>query len=204
MNIILNLFNTNGLIAVFILVGLEYACFPLPSEFILPFLGSIASINGYSIVGVIILSVIFSYFGCLICYLIGYYGGTYLYNKIYNKFIKWQKGLDLASSKFNKYGNVSVLVCRLIPLCRTYISFFAGIFKQNLFKYSLYSIAGIAVWNTVLISLGYTLANKWEIIDGYYNKYKFILLFLFIIVACVFLFSKVYKKRKIDKNINGD
>ena len=86
------------------------------------------------------MSIIFSYFGCLVCYLIGYYGGTYVYNKICNKYVRWQKGFDSAREKFNKYGNISVLVCRLIPLSRTYISFFAGMFKQSLFKYSIYYV----------------------------------------------------------------
>jgi len=204
MNIILGLFSKKGILAVFVLIGLEYTCFPLPSEFILPFIGSIASVRGYSVIGVILLSVIFSYFGCLICYLVGYYGGVYLYDKIYKKFRKGQKGLDFAKEKFEKYGGVSVFLCRLVPLCRTYISFFAGIFKQSLFTYSFYSIIGIFLWNTTLIVSGYLLANKWNIIGDYYNKYKIIVFFLFLIIIFLIFFCIMYKKVKNDKTINGD
>jgi len=204
MKIITSLFNKWGLLAVFVLIGLEYACFPLPSEIVLPFAGFLASINKYSVVGVIILSSIAGYIGCLICYLVGYYGGHYLYNKIYNKFKKWQKGLDVASNKFNKYGNLSVFVCRLIPLCRTYISFFAGLFKQNFFKYSFYSILGILIWNIVLIMLGYVLVNNWVLVGKYYNKYKFIVLLLILMILFFILFYKLHKKRKLTKTINGD
>ena len=140
MDFILNIIGKSGMVPVFVLLGMEYACFPLPSEIILPFIGSLACIRGYSLVGVILFSIIVSYFGCLVCYLVGYYGGVYLYNKIYKRFIKWRKGMDFANDKFNKYGGVSVLICRLIPLCRTYISFFAGLFKQDLLKYSFCSV----------------------------------------------------------------
>lgn len=204
MAIIFDLFNRGGLVAVLIFVGLEYTCFPIPSEVILPFVGSLAAVNGCSVIGVILLSVIFSYIGCLVCYLIGYYGGAYLYNKIYERFKGWQKGLDLANSKFIKYGSVSVLLCRLIPLCRTYISFFAGMFKQSLLKYSFYSVLGIFVWNTCLILLGFVLVDKWVIIGEYYNKYKIILIILISFIMFSFLFCKLYKRGKKDKTINGD
>ncbi len=203
MKFILNLFGEWGLLGVFILIVLEYACFPIPSEVVLPFVGFIASLNEYSLVGVILMSVIMGYVGSLICYLGGYYGGSYLYNKIYNKFNKLQKGMDEANEKFTKYGNLSVFICRVIPLCRTYISFLAGIFKQSLFKYSIYSILGISVWNSILIVLGYFLMNNWQLVSFYYDKYKIILLIILVMVM-FFLLIKSIKKRKKVKDINGD
>ena len=201
MNFILSIFSKWGLFAMFILILLEYACFPIPSEVVLPFAGFISSSKGYSLVGVILLSVITGYIGCLICYLIGYYGGNYIYNKIYTKFPKWQKGLDSAENKFKKYGNVSVFACRLLPLCRTYISFFAGIFKQSLFKYSIYSIFGILLWNIILISLGYFLGNNWNLASNYYDKYKIVLFAVLLVFIVFFLVYRIIKKVK---NSNGD
>lgn len=201
MEFILSIFSKWGLVAVFIFILLEYACFPIPSEIVLPFSGFIASSSNYNIVGVILLSVIMGYIGCLICYLIGYYGGNYIYNKIYNKFPKWRKGLKSAEIKFNKYGNISVFVCRLIPLCRTYISFFAGIFKQSLLKYSFYSVLGILFWNIILISFGYFLGDNWTLVSGYYDRYKFIFIGMIALLLVLFF---VYKKIKREKNNIGD
>jgi len=196
MNFILSVFNKWGLLAMFILILLEYACFPIPSEIVLPFAGFIASSRGYNFVGTILLSVIMGYFGCLICYLIGYYGGNYIYSKIYEKFPRWRKGLDSAENKFKKHGNVSVFVCRLVPLCRTYISFFAGIFKQSILKYSLYSVLGILIWNIILISLGYFLGNNWGVVSSYYDKYKFVLIIVLLIVLFFYLMNKRIRKVK--------
>lgn len=200
----LNLFGQGSLIAVLVMIGLEYSCFPVPSEFILPLAGFIARINNYNLFATIFLSILVSYFGCLMCYLVGYYGGSKLYDKIYEKKKKWRKGLEFAKEKFNKYGNISTFICRLVPLCRTYISFFAGIFKQSLFKYSFYSILGISLWNATLVTLGYVLVDKKDVISDYYRSYKLILIIIFIIVLLSFLVIKLNKNVKKRKNINGD
>ena len=204
MDYIFKFFGQGSLITIFFMIGLEYSCFPIPSEFVLPLAGFIARINNYNLIATIFLSVLVSYFGCLMCYLIGYYGGAKLYDRIYEKKKKWRKGLDFAKEKFDKYGNVSTFICRLIPLCRTYISFFAGIFKQSLFKYSFYSILGISVWNTILITLGYVLMDKKDVINDYYKSYKFLLMLIFVIILLVFLAMKMNKNSKKRKNINGD
>lgn len=204
MNFIINLFNKCGLIIFFILVMLEYACFPLPSEVLLPFLGFMINVNEYSVFWTIILSTIMGFIGCLLCYLIGYYGGNVFYNKMYNKFKNVKKGVDYGKEKFEKYGNISVMICRIIPLCRTYISFLSGLYKQNLFTYSLFSVFGILVWNSILIISGYFLADKWGLVAFYYSKYKLILIIIILFLIAGFLLYKLYKKKNLRKNINGD
>ena len=204
MQVILSLFDRYGLFIVFIFVILEYSCFPIPSEVILPFLGYIANVNSYNLTAVIVFSVMMGYLGSLICYLIGYYGGSKLFNKIYNKFPSWRKGLDATYNFFYKHGNLSVMIGRVIPLCRTYISFLAGMFKQSLFRFSIYSVLGIIVWNFILICFGYILTNNWIVIEKYYKSYKYILIFIFFVFLSYFIIHKMYKKRIKTKNINGD
>lgn len=204
MEFFIMLFNKYGLIMLFILIALEYACFPLPSEIILPYIGYMVNKYSYNLLGVLIMSVIMGYLGCLFCYLVGYYGGSKIYNKIYNKFPSWRKGLDATHKFFYKYGNYSVMMGRVIPLCRTYVSFFAGVFKQSLLKYSIYSIVGIIMWNMILISLGYFFASRWFIVENYYSNYKFAFIGLIIVSIITFFSYKLYKKRKISKTINGD
>jgi membrane protein DedA with SNARE-associated domain len=204
MQYVLMLFDRYGIFMVFVLIALEYACFPLPSEIVLPFMGYMVNINAYNLVGVIIMSIIMGYLGSIICYVIGYYGGSKIYNKLYNKFPSWRKGLDSSHQFFYKYGNLSVMIGRVIPMCRTYVSFFAGIFKQSLFKYSLYSIIGITIWNVLLIFSGYFLASKWAAVENYYRNYKVIFFLLIIVFITSFFAYKMYKKRKRTKTINGD
>jgi len=204
MGFVFALFNRCGLFMLFILIALEYACFPLPSEVVLPFMGYMVNKNMYDLFGSIIMSVIMGYLGCLICYLVGYYGGSKIYNNLYNKRPSWRKGLDATHKFFYKYGNVSVAIGRVIPMFRTYISFFAGIFKQSLLRYSIYSILGIMVWNTILIALGYSLTSKWFVVEKYYRNYKFLFIGLIIVFLVTFFIYKLYKKIKRTKTINGD
>lgn len=203
MQFIWMLFNRYGLLIVFVLTVLEYACFPLPSEVVLPFMGYIVSSGSYSLFGTILMSVLMGYLGSLVCYLIGYYGGSKIYNIIYNTKPSWRKGLDCSHNFFNKYGNISVFVGRVIPMCRTYVSFFAGMFKQSLFKYSTYSILGITIWNSLLIAVGYYLADNFILVKKYYDNYKFCFIGIFI-TALLFFVYNMYKRRKKTKTINGD
>jgi membrane protein DedA with SNARE-associated domain len=204
MQVVLSLFNKYGILVLFILVLLEYACLPLPSEILLPFLGYVADSNDYNLLAVISLSIIIGYLGSLICYFVGYYGGSVVFNKIYNKFPSWKKGLDATYNFFYKNGNLSVMIGRVIPLFRTYVSFFAGMFKQSLFRYSFYSILGISIWNFALIGGGYLLASNWNVISENYKSYKYALFLILLIIIFSFFAYKMYKKRIKTKNINGD
>ena len=78
----MNAIDSYGLIAVFVLILLEYACFPLPSEVVLPFSGAIASQSDWTFLAILGFSVLAGVLGALACYLIGYFGGYPLVKKI--------------------------------------------------------------------------------------------------------------------------
>ncbi len=204
MDFIVELVDKYGLFIIFMLVMLEYACFPLPSELVLPFSGAVAASAGLSLIFIILLSTVAGYLGCLICYAIGRSGGVSIINKIKNKLPRSKSGLDKSEEIFLKYSTVSVAVGRVIPLCRTYISLIAGTFKQNLLKFSIYSLMGILAWNTFLISGGYLLADNWQIISESYNTYKIIvLLVLLTVIVGVFVIFLIRKKRNKIKEITN-
>ncbi|NJA35978.1 DedA family protein, partial [Clostridioides difficile] len=115
-----------GLISVFVLIMIEYACFPLPSEVVLPLCGAIAARNHFGFLTILILSIIAGILGSIFCYTVGNWGGKSIINKIIEICPKAKKGIFASQDYFNKYSSISVCVCRLIPLCRTYISFIAG------------------------------------------------------------------------------
>ncbi|HHT97995.1 MAG TPA: DedA family protein, partial [Clostridiales bacterium] len=155
MKLISQLFFEYGLLAMFLIILIEYACFPISSEIVLPFSGAFASIQGIPFFIVLPLSVVAGIIGTCICYGIGSYGGTVIINKIKNKFPKSTKGMDSAQVTFNKYGPIAVCLGRIIPICRTYIAFFAGAAKLNFITYIIASTIGITIWNALLIGLGY-------------------------------------------------
>lgn len=190
MNSVTQFINDYGMIAMFFLILLEYACFPVSSEIVLPFSGAAASLWKVPFPIVIIISVIAAILGTNICYAIGYFGGSELIQKMKKRFPKCQGGIDQSLERFCRNSNYAVCFGRLIPLCRTYIAFAAGAAKQPILTFCFYSLLGITVWNTLLIGAGYYLHENWSYVEGYYQEYKFLLLFCGIFILVIFLLKK--------------
>lgn len=190
-----------GLAAMFIMILLEYACFPVSSEIILPFSGAVASLQHTSFFVIIPLSVIAGLIGTSLCYFLGRYGGTRLINAIKHRYPKTQKGLDNSYEKFSTYGPKIVCIGRCIPICRTYIAFIAGAVKLNYVVFLVSSAVGITVWNIILIGFGYILRDNWELVGEYYARYKQILLPVLVVVVVVLVFKftplrKLFRKEE--------
>lgn len=194
MDYFINLIYEYGLYAMFFIILLEYACFPVSSEIVLPFSGAVASIQGIPFYIILPVSVLAGLIGTSICYLIGRYGGVRLINKLGRRFPKAQKSIDSSYDKFECYGSFAVCFLRVIPLCRTYIAFIAGTVKQNFITFLAASCIGITIWNTLLIGLGYFLRENWKMAGTYYEEYKIILLPVILIVIVILWFR--FKKKK--------
>ena len=83
-----------------------------------------------------------------------------------------------------------------MPLCRTYISFVAGLAQQNIALFSAASAAGIGVWNAILVGLGYLLSANWQIVMVYYNKYKVFMLLGAVLAVAAYILLKRYLDRR--------
>ncbi len=189
MSFFTNLIYEYGIFAMFFLILIEYACFPVSSEIVLPFSGAVASYQGTSFLVIILVSVIAGLLGTSVCYVIGRTGGLPLINRIKKRFPGSQKGLDNSFEKFDKYGSIAVCVGRVIPLCRTYIAFVSGVTKQRYVVFLSSSAIGITVWNIILIGLGYTLRENWKVVGEYYSQYKYILTPILAVGIIILLFK---------------
>lgn len=174
---------------------LEYACFPIPSEVVLPLSGLILKSLSYNFLYVVFLSSLFGLIGTLICYALGRLLGYRVLLFIIKKFPDSHEGINSTKEKYLKSAKKSVLLGRLIPLCRTYISFFSGIYKQNILEFILYSFIGIFVWNSVLIGLGYFFYDKVNI-NLFYDNYKVISLVIIGVYIIIRIIKKELKTRK--------
>jgi len=199
METILSLFDRYGIFAMILIIFLEYACFPVSSEIVLPFSGAIARAEDISFFLLLPLSVLAGLLGTGLCYLVGRLGGDALLAKLIKRFPKSKKAIDSSKEKFAKYGAGAVCIGRIIPLCRTYIAFVAGAVGQSPSVYFPYSLLGITLWNSALLSLGYFLRDNWGAASGYYAQYKQYLLPVLIgIVTLVVLHKR--RKRQASHN----
>lgn len=186
--------GTMGYIGIFIVVALEYACFPMSSEILLPLIGMLVYNGKLKYLFVVIISILAGIIGSTICYFIGVIGGAPLLNYSKVKFPKTKRVIDSLNRWFNRYGKIAVLIARVVPITRTYVSILAGAQKLNYLIFITYSSIGIAFWNTVLILIGYFLGDNFELITSLLKKYSNIVAILIIII--IFIFYKIKNKKR--------
>ena len=155
-----------GYIGIFIATSLEYGCFPVSSEVLLPFIGFFVFGGEMSLFGAILVSTAGGIAGSLVCYCFGRFGRRFIEKTLCSKYSSLKKGLEKAGRVFDKYGSKSVLIARVFPIARTYISIPAGLMGMNIYAFVIYTAVGSFVWNTMLISAGYFLGGYGSLIKG--------------------------------------
>ena len=186
--------ETYGTPAIILLIAMEYACFPISSELVLPFAGAFGAGIGISLPLLILYSSAAGLIGTSLTYAIGRYGGSPLLEKIMSRFPSTKKPILASYRTFGDHGRIAVCIGRIIPICRTYIAFVAGACGQTYPAYALFSSIGITLWNTILICLGYYFYNYRNIFFFYFNKYKTIILIIGLLLIVLLLFSKKSEK----------
>lgn len=181
---IISFISKYGMLAIFLAILLEYACFPMSSEILLPFAGYIARNNNDSFPLLLFLSLIAGVIGSLCCYAVGYFGGSALL-----KIFKFKK-LDECLNRFNRGNRLAVMILRVIPIFRTYISFIAGINKMKISHFIIFSAIGILTWNLLLLSIGFYSYDQLNFFLKCINGYEI----FFIIAILIFLYSRTLYK----------
>ena len=196
MSFLSDLIYNYGLIAMFLIIMLEYACFPVSSEIVLPLSGAAASIGNTHFLVILPLSIVAGLIGTGICYTVGWFGGGAIISTIKRRFPKSEKSLNASYDKFQDNGAWAVCIGRVIPLVRTYIALIAGAARLKPSVYFPASLLGITIWNTLLIGLGYSLRENYGKVAGYYSRYKHNLIPVLIIVIAFLVIHRMYNKRK--------
>lgn len=182
-------------VIMFFLILAEYACFPVSSEVVLPLSGAAAKGMGIPFLFTLILSVIAGVIGVCITYAIGRYGGSPLLEHLMKRFPSTKKPILSSYRFFGDHGRAAVCFGRLVPLCRTYISFIAGATNQNFTQYLLFSATGITLWNSVLLGIGYYFMRYKDILLHYFEKYKLLIIFAAGTIFVLFLIRKIMKTK---------
>ena len=186
---ILALINLYGYKAIFILITIENIFPPIPCEVILTFGGFLTTISSLQPYGIIIVATLASYLGAVILYFMGYLIKIDYIKIILLKCHFKENDFDRSVKWFDKYSSFAVLLGRLVPIIRSVISIPAGITKMNFFSFSVYTLLGTIIWNTILVFLGILLCNNWILISKYLKQYA-------IVIGIVFLTIILIKKRK--------
>jgi len=154
--------HSGGYAGVIALMGIESACIPLPSEIILPFAGYEVYRGYMSLFGVATAGAIGCNLGSLVAYWIGAKGGRPLVER-YGKWVLMNHhDLDRMTYFFTKYGAITVLLSRMLPVVRTFIAFPAGIARMPQLRFHVYTFLGSWPWCLALAYAGMKLGEKWH------------------------------------------
>lgn len=164
-----------GYSGVMLMMAIESACIPLPSEIIMPFSGYLVSRGMFSLWGVSLAGSFGCVLGSALAYWVGYYGGRPMVEK-YGRYILITKhDLDVADAFFVKYGNAAVFFSRLLPVVRTFISLPAGISRMNFPKFSAYTFLGSLPFCYVLAYIGKKMGDNWDTLGVYFHRFDMII-----------------------------
>jgi membrane protein DedA with SNARE-associated domain len=193
-SLILAVISGLGYFGVFLLMALESACLPIPSEIIMPFSGYLVAAGKFSLWFVVIAGTLGNLAGSIVAYFVGYYGGRPLVEK-YGKYILISShDLDRAEAWFKKYGSASIFFSRLLPIVRTFISFPAGVAKMPFWKFCLYTVLGCLPWSILLTYVGIVLGDNWKSIEVYFHKFDWVVLILAVLLIIYWIYKKVKTK----------
>lgn len=194
-DIAINWINSIGYWGILLGMILESACIPIPSEVIMPFGGYLVSTGHLNLIGVILIGTLGNVIGSLIAYAVGLWGGKRFINRFGKYVFLSKKHLDSAEKWFDRRGEITVFVSRILPAIRTFISLPAGIARMPLGKFLTYTAIGSVIWSAILAYVGYILGRNWENIQNILHPIAYIVAAI-VSVIIVYLIVKVIKGKK--------
>ena len=170
-NFVINTIEAMGYLGVWILMALESANIPVPSEIIMPFSGFLTTREVFSFWLLVFVGAFGNLAGSLFSYYLGAYGGRKFLEK-YGKFLLIHKqDIETAQKWFARYGNSIAFFSRMLPIVRTFISFPAGVARMNVWKFSVYTFVGSFIWSALLVYVGFWAGENWHFLSPYFRKF---------------------------------
>lgn len=174
-----------GYAGIVLLMGIESACIPLPSEVIMPFAGYLVFSGRFSSLALVAtLGAIGCNLGSIPAYEVGYFGGRPLVNRFGRYILLNEHDLDLAERFFMRYGGITVFLGRLLPVIRTFIALPAGIAKMPRLRFHLYTFIGSWPWCYVLAYVGHKLGERWESdprLKHWFHRFDFVIVLVLLV-----------------------
>jgi membrane protein DedA with SNARE-associated domain len=194
-NLIVNYMDNLGYGGLFLLMTLESASLPLPSEVILPLAGYLVYIGHMDYLVAVIVSTAASLVGSMVDYALGYYVGYEVVLRVGRYVGIRESHLYAARNWFNRYGGPSVMIARLVPGLRGLISIPAGVARMSILLFLAYTAAGSLAWNALLIYLGFRLGHGWRIVMGWVLDYSiYMILLLVAVVVTLVVISRLRRR----------
>ncbi|MGD0922436.1 MAG: DedA family protein [Terriglobia bacterium] len=181
---IISVISSTGYVGIVLLMAIESACIPLPSEVIMPFSGYLVSVGRFKLAWVAVAGALGCNLGSFVAYYVGSLGGRPLVEKYGRYVLVTRHDLALADRFFARYGDWAVFIARLLPVVRTFIALPAGIARMNVLRFHLYTFLGSLPWCWVLAYAGFKLGER------YFHRFDTVIGILIVLGAVWFIHNR--------------
>ena len=168
---IIGVISTMGYGGIVLLMAIESACIPLPSEIVMPFSGYLVYRGDLQLWAVALAGAVGCVLGSIAAYWLGAWGGRPLVMKYGRYVLISQRDLELADRWFARHGDITILVGRLLPVVRTFIAFPAGVARMAMGKFLAYTFLGSLIWCWALAWVGERLGEQWDSLGIWFHRF---------------------------------
>lgn len=199
--------STLGYGGVALLMAVESACIPLPSEIIMPFAGYLVYKGQFNLWAVGVAGAVGCVVGSWVAYYVGRYGGRPFIEKYGRYVLLSRHDLDLADRWFARYGEAIVFASRLLPVVRTFIAFPAGVARMNMTRFTVYTFLGSLPWCIGLAYVGQILGEQWdknETLKTWFHRFDFLIGAVILLAAVWWVWRHFKHARPQDEPARAD
>lgn len=183
-------------VGIALLMAVESACVPLPSEIIMPFSGYLVSRGELKLWLVSLAGAVGCVIGSWLAYAIGAKGGRPLVERYGRYVLVSHRDLDLADRWFQRHGDITIFVGRLLPVVRTFIAFPAGVARMPLGRFTAYTFLGSLIWCWGLAWVGVKLGEHWNTLGVYFHRFDAVIVALVALGAGFYVWRHVRHARR--------
>ena len=197
---IIAVISSMGYGGVALLMAIESACIPLPSEIIMPFAGYLVSTGELNLLGVATAGAIGCNLGSIPAYALGQYGGRAAVLRYGRYVLMSADDLDRAERFFARFGGLAVLIGRLLPVVRTFIAVPAGVARMNHWRFHIYTFVGSWPWCFVLAWLGMKLGENWRddpTLSHILHRMDFVIVGVGVVAVAWFVWHRLKHRPKV-------
>ena len=200
-NFIVNTISNTGYLGVAVLMAVESAAIPLPSEIIMPFAGFLVYMGRFTLFGAALAGAVGSVVGSWLIYFIALKGGRPLVKRYGHYVLISERDLDRADWFFKKFGSWATFFGRMLPIVRTYISVPAGVARMPFWPFTMAAFIGSFVWSYLLVYLGFKLGQHWETLHDRLRGFDIFIAFAILLAIGWYVWRHIsYRRSQIDKN----
>jgi membrane protein DedA with SNARE-associated domain len=200
-----HLYNSFGYAGIVLAMAIESCCIPLPSEIIMPLAGAVtvSSVarnlkldHTFNLLGVTVAGAVGCVLGSIVAYAIGTSGARELLFKYGRYILISRRDFERAETFFNKRGEITIFVSRLLPVVRTFISLPAGMTRTNFPRFVIFTFLGSLIWCFVLALIGKNLGDHWTDLGTWFRKFDYAIIAIVIVLVALYVWRHLHEERR--------